>query len=131
MLRSSSLIPGTLLFAFAVMIAGLAGCGQSTQEAQQPQDSAQAHSHNGHDHGHNQADDKEITAALAKLSAKDRALAEKQTICPVGGERLGSMGTPIKMTVEGRDVFICCEGCEDAVREDPEKYFVKLDQHAH
>jgi hypothetical protein len=57
----------------------------------------------------------------------DRIAARQQGICPVSGEPLGSMGKPIKLTVEGREVFICCAGCEDALREDPEKYFAKLD----
>lgn len=131
MLRSRSVVLGTLVLTFAVIVAGLAGCGQSTQEAAQPQDSAQAHSHDGHDHRHGHGDDKAIAAALAKLSPEDRTLAEKQKICPVGGELLGSMGTPVKLTVEGRELFICCDGCEDAVRKDPEKYFAKLDEHAH
>lgn len=58
----------------------------------------------------------------------ERAAAIAQGICPVSGEPLGSMGKPIKLTVEGREVYICCSGCEDALREDPEKYFSKLDQ---
>lgn len=132
MLRSSSIVLGTLLLTSAV-VAGLAGCRQPAQEAEQPQESVQTHSHDRHDRDHadSHADDEEIAAALAKLSPEDRALAEKQRVCPVGGELLGSMGTPIKLTVDGRELFICCEGCEDAVREDPEKYFSKLDEHAH
>jgi YHS domain-containing protein len=63
---------------------------------------------------------------LAQLSPADRALAEKQAICPVTGEPLGSMGTPIKLTVAGRTVFICCAGCEEELRKEPEKYFAKL-----
>jgi len=50
---------------------------------------------------------------LAKLSPEDRALAEKQKTCPVSGEPLGSMGVPYKLTVQGRDVLLCCPGCED------------------
>lgn len=57
----------------------------------------------------------------------DRVAARQQRICPVSGEPLGSMGKPIKLTVEGREVFICCASCEDALREDPEKYFAKID----
>ncbi len=63
---------------------------------------------------------------LAELSAADRALAEKQAVCPVTGEPLGSMGTPIKLTVAGQTVFICCAGCEEELRKEPEKYLAKL-----
>ena len=69
----------------------------------------------------------EILAALAKLSAEDRAAAKKQRICPVSEAALGSMGTPPKVDVKGRTVFICCEGCRKPLLEDPEKYIAKLD----
>jgi hypothetical protein len=36
------------------------------------------------------------------------------------------MGTPIKVSVEGRDVFICCDGCTDSLKGDPAKYLAKL-----
>ena len=65
----------------------------------------------------------EIDEALSELNAEDRALAEKQKICPVTEAPLGSMGVPIKIQVEGRTVFICCQGCESAFREEPQKYF--------
>ncbi len=67
------------------------------------------------------------TTAAVTLSAEDQALADKQKVCVVGGEALGSMGTPIKMMVGDRAVFLCCEGCRGAVEKDPEKYLAKLD----
>jgi hypothetical protein len=51
---------------------------------------------------------------------------KRQRVCPVSGELLGKMGEPIKLEVEGREVWICCAGCEDALRKDPERYFAKL-----
>jgi Cu(I)/Ag(I) efflux system membrane fusion protein len=65
-------------------------------------------------------------AALATLSAEDRLLAERQVICPVTGLPLGSMGTPPKVDVNGRTVFLCCEGCRARLLADPEKYLAKL-----
>lgn len=62
-----------------------------------------------------------------KLSAEDQALADKQKNCPVGGEALGSMGTPVKVMVGDRAVFLCCEGCREAIEKDPAKYLAKLD----
>ena len=64
----------------------------------------------------------EIEEALAHLSTTDRVLAETQKICPVSEDPLGSMGKPIKLTVQGQDVFICCQGYEEPLREEPEKY---------
>lgn len=67
--------------------------------------------------------------ALAKLSESDLKLALAQKTCPVGGEALGSMGTPIKVTVkDDQAIFVCCKGCIDTVKEDPEKYLAKIKQ---
>jgi Cu(I)/Ag(I) efflux system membrane fusion protein len=63
---------------------------------------------------------------LGSLSAEDRKLAMTQRICPVTGAPLGSMGKPVKMTVKGRAVFLCCQGCEDAVKDDPDGTLKKL-----
>jgi len=76
-------------------------------------------------------EDAKIQAALAELPAADRAAAEKQGVCPVSGERLGSMGKPPKITVKdskGQDheVFLCCSGCEGTIKDDPDTYLAKL-----
>ena len=55
-----------------------------------------------------------------------RALAAEQRLCPVTGKPLGSMGPPIKLTVAGRTVLVCCEGCEGPLSKSPEKYLPKL-----
>jgi len=44
------------------------------------------------------------------------------TVCPVSGEKLGSMGTPVVMTHEGTTVKLCCDHCTDKFKADPEKY---------
>ena len=69
-----------------------------------------------------------METALAALSEDDRALAVAQKTCPVTDEPLGSMGTPVKLTVKDRDVFLCCPGCKGAITEDPDKYLAKLGQ---
>ena len=63
---------------------------------------------------------------LAGLSSTDRPLALVQGTCPVTGKRLGSMGTPPKVDVKGRTIFLCCEGCEGAIRATPDKFLAKL-----
>lgn len=68
----------------------------------------------------------EIRAAFASLTAQDRALAETQKICPVSGEPLGAMGTPVKVAVAGHEVLICCEHCKEALLEEPAKYLAKI-----
>ena len=67
-----------------------------------------------------------ISKAMAELPAEDRAAAEKQKVCPVSGEPLGAMGKPYKTTVKGQTVFLCCDGCEDELKKNPEKYLAKL-----
>ncbi len=60
------------------------------------------------------------------LTAEDKALAAKQKVCPVTGEPLDSMGGPVKVVVNGRTVFVCCEGCETPLRKNPAKYLANL-----
>ncbi len=43
-------------------------------------------------------------------------------LCPVTGEKLGSMGPPIPVSVMGKTIYVCCEACVGAVRRNPEKY---------
>ena len=67
-----------------------------------------------------EAGDAKIVAALAKLSAADRVLAVAQRTCPIiANSRLGSMGVPIKLTLDGQTVFVCCKGCVSAAKEAP------------
>ncbi|MEO0965297.1 MAG: hypothetical protein AAFY08_09275 [Planctomycetota bacterium] len=47
--------------------------------------------------------------------------------CVVSDEKLGSMGEIITIEVEGRDVLLCCAGCESMVRAEPAKYLAMLD----
>ena len=68
----------------------------------------------------------ELIAALSSLSPEDRALAQRQRICPVAGYPLGSMGPPQKVAVNGESVFICCEGCRERLLAEPDKYLTKL-----
>jgi hypothetical protein len=64
-------------------------------------------------------------AAPGSLSPEDRLLAERQKICPVTKKPLDSMGGPVRVVVNGRVVFLCCDGCEDSLRDQPEKYLPK------
>jgi hypothetical protein len=67
--------------------------------------------------------DAEIKKSLAKLSPEDRQLAESQKFCAVQGKksRLGSMGTPVKVTLNGEPVFLCCEHCTKKAQDHPEE----------
>ena len=68
-----------------------------------------------------------IQATLAKLSDDDRHLAEQQRECVIlPGSRLGSMGVPRKLMIEGQPVFICCNGCEKAALAKPQAALKRL-----
>lgn len=84
----------------------------------------------GHAHHKHSQDKEKIEKNLKQLSEKDQEAAQKQKICPVTEKPLGSMGAPKKVQVKGHDVFVCCPGCVDTVRKDPERYLKKLG-HAH
>ena len=42
---------------------------------------------------------------------RDQLRIAVQGICPISGQKLGSMGTPIKVKVGKETVFVCCRGC--------------------
>jgi Cu(I)/Ag(I) efflux system membrane fusion protein len=66
--------------------------------------------------------ERKVRAGLAKLGAVDRRLAEAQRFCPVlPKSRLGSMGPPVKLTLDGEAVFLCCENCVDQAKADARK----------
>ncbi len=77
-------------------------------------------------HDADQAKMAEARAELSKLPSDDAASAEKQRVCPVSGELLGTMGTPMKVDVNGRLVWICCAGCKDSLLEKPDDYLAKM-----
>ena len=68
----------------------------------------------------------EITEALAKLEPADRAAAIAQGVCPVSEEKLGSMGAPLKVSADGRYVFLCCDGCKEAFEKEPQTFLAKM-----
>lgn len=61
------------------------------------------------------------------LPEEDRELAAAQGACPVTGEPLGSMGVPIKVNLQGRTVFLCCQGCVAEFEAHPEKYLKQME----
>ncbi|WP_145187659.1 hypothetical protein [Planctomycetes bacterium Pla163] len=47
--------------------------------------------------------------------------------CLVMDASLGSMGDPVRIVYEGREIKFCCEPCVDEFYADPAGYLVKLD----
>lgn len=50
--------------------------------------------------------------------------------CLISGEKLGSMGEPVKVQYEGRTLKFCCRMCIGSFREDPAGYLKKLNEAA-
>jgi len=129
---------GHLLGLVALLMFTLAAAGCNTSTAPSlppPSPNAGSHDHDhdhDHDHGHDHAHDEDgvdpnlIATNLAKLTEEDRLLAEKQGICFVGGEALGSMGAPEKVDVDGTPIFICCKSCEREILNNKEKYLAMV-----
>ena len=118
--------------ALAVIFTALTlGCNDKTDHDKPGEDAVGHDDDDGHDHSaheHGDEAESEVEEALAALSAEDRKLAEAQKTCPVSGEPLGEMGTPIKMTVKGQAIFICCEACRKPLEKNPDKYLAKLNK---
>ncbi|HUQ71082.1 MAG TPA: hypothetical protein VM165_16265 [Planctomycetaceae bacterium] len=70
-----------------------------------------------------------VQDTLAKLGDADRPLAEAQRFCAVQThQRLGSMGVPLKLDVQGQPVFVCCKGCEKKALSDPQATLARVEQ---
>ena len=49
----------------------------------------------------------------AHALTSDQIRASVQGICPVSGLELGAHGTPVKVSIGGQEVFVCCESCKN------------------
>jgi hypothetical protein len=90
--------------ALPMLLAGCGGPAQPDAAARGEQEEAQ------------------VRANFAKLTPEDRQLAEQQKFCAVESDnRLGAMGVPVKVMVEGEPVFLCCEHCQKKALARPER----------
>jgi hypothetical protein len=64
--------------------------------------------------------------ALSEATAADQPAIQRQRICPVTQLPLGKHGPPIKVSVNGRELFVCCQGCVDKVLQEPDAYLQKI-----
>ena len=108
-----------LTFLSLLLFAGaMVGCGVNQQAgpvAATPVDESSSHAEHG------ESDPAAIAEAFAQLSPEDRLLTEAQKFCAVATENpLGSMGTPLKIDVNGEPVFLCCAGCKGKALRNPE-----------
>jgi Cu(I)/Ag(I) efflux system membrane fusion protein len=70
------------------------------------------------------------TAAMRASGGEGRPLrltAEQQKICPVTRAKLGSMGAPIPVEVEGATIWTCCKECPPKLKAQPAMYRARLE----
>jgi hypothetical protein len=125
-MRSFRIVPVLAGCVSAAMF--IAGCSQnpSSSGGQPPTGSPRPDTVAG---GKTDEADAEIQEERAKLSEEDRALVEAQEWCVIpSDERLGSMGPPVKLTIKGKPVFICCKGCKSKAEKDPDQTLAKVEE---
>ncbi|WP_417740586.1 hypothetical protein [Rosistilla oblonga] len=66
----------------------------------------------------------QITVTTATQA--DAAAIAAQKVCPVMDEPLGGMGTPIKVMVGDKPIYLCCKGCIKKVQAEPAKYLAMV-----
>ncbi|WP_425399188.1 hypothetical protein [Aeoliella sp.] len=66
----------------------------------------------------------EIT--ITTSTAADAAAIAAQKVCPVMDEALGGMGTPIKVMIGDKPIFLCCKGCIKKIQAEPAKYLAMV-----
>lgn len=70
--------------------------------------------------------DQEQASSLAKLNDEDRLSATAQGFCAVTSEPLGSMGAPLKLSIQDQTIWVCCKGCEKKALANPDKTLAKV-----
>ena len=66
----------------------------------------------------------QITVTTATQA--DAAAIAAQKTCPVMDEPLGGMGTPIKVMVGDKPIYLCCKGCIKKIQAEPAKYLAMV-----
>lgn len=66
------------------------------------------------------------SSAGTAASPPAAGLSDGQRTCPVTGAALGSMGSPVPVTLNGQTVYVCCKACVAKVQRDPDAYLRKV-----
>jgi membrane fusion protein, copper/silver efflux system len=72
------------------------------------------------------ADTPEFRTQVAARRGGGNLSADAQKVCPVTSLKLGSMGDPIAVQLEGRKVWTCCAACPPKLKANPAKYLARL-----
>ncbi|MCB2156780.1 hypothetical protein KQI84_18030 [bacterium] len=112
---------GQTLALFAALCFAIATAGPAVAEGGEHMEGGMGHM----EHMEHKKDDMKADAHAEM--AKHKAAVYPLDYCIVSGEKLGSMGEPVEMNYEGRDIQLCCNGCVKSFKADPAKYIEKLD----
>ena len=75
------------------------------------------------------AEEIKIQTARSKLNPDERRRVDVQEFCPVlEKNRLGAMGKPFKVLINGQPIFLCCEGCQEEAISHPEETLAKVER---
>jgi hypothetical protein len=105
--------------ALALLVLGCNGANTTRERVDDKPASAQP--------GNSVERDARAQANLAKLSPEDRKLAEEQDYCAVESDnRLGAMGTPVKVVLKDQTVFVCCKACVAEAESHPDETLARV-----
>ncbi len=64
-----------------------------------------------------------LASEMHDHSAHDKAAVKVgNELCPLSGQDINSMGSATEYEYNGKIYNLCCPGCADSFKEDPEKY---------
>ena len=106
-----------ILIALVVLV-GMTACSEEPSQSQPSSTDPPAGTQAAHPNA-----SAEVAAPTAATDASDQYPIE---VCVVSGEKLGSMGPPVHVKVEGRTVKLCCAACKPQLLAEPAKYLAKL-----
>lgn len=64
--------------------------------------------------------------SVSQATSADQVAIRAQGHCPVMNQALGGHGAPIKITIDGQPLFVCCKGCIRKVEQNPDLYLAKV-----
>lgn len=59
------------------------------------------------------------------IKSETASAGKAQTTCPVMGSKVDT--SSLYVDVEGKRIYVCCQACIQAVKDDPAKYIAKLE----
>jgi YHS domain-containing protein len=54
----------------------------------------------------------------------------RNAVCPVSGDKVGSIGKPVIVDYQGKKIALCCRNCVKDFKKNPAKYSALADKNA-